>query len=260
MSDAWRDLDDRQDDDWRRWQMDELGQPQRAQQERERKRREAIRQQAFQRNAEIEALREKVREEARQEGYAAGQAEGYQAGYDLGLAEGRETGEQELKRQAQKTLAPLAPLAQHFSEALSRLDQDIADDLVELALTTGRQLAGEALDAHPEQILDIVRELLHADPALSGRPRLWLHPADLSLVKAHLGNEFDAANWQLQPDDTISRGGCRVTSPSGELDATWERRWATITAMVRQRKPGDTRANGDRDGDAALREEGSDNG
>ncbi|APX93237.1 flagellar assembly protein FliH [Halomonas sp. 1513] len=250
MSDPWRD-----DDAWRRWQMDELGQPQRAQQERERQRRDAIRRQAFQRNAEIEALREKVREEARQEGYAAGQAEGYQAGYDQGLAEGREAGEKELQRQTQQTLAPLVPLAEHFSEALNRLDQDIADDLVELALTTGRQLAGEALDAHPEQILDIVRELLHADPTLSGRPRLWLHPADLSLVKAHLGSEFDAANWQLQPDDTISRGGCRVTSPSGELDATWERRWASITAMVRQRKPGDASANGDRNADDASSDE-----
>ncbi|MBD3895227.1 flagellar assembly protein FliH [Halomonas sp. ML-15] len=259
MSDARRDLDDR-DDAWRRWQMDELGQPQRAQQERERKRREAIRQQAFQRNAEIEALREKVREEAHQEGYAAGQAEGYQAGYEQGLTEGRETGEQELKRQTQESLAPLVPLAQHFSEALTRLDQDIADDLVDLALTTGRQLAGEALDAHPEHILDIVRELLHADPTLSGRPRLWLHPADLSLVKAHLGDEFDAAGWQLQPDDTISRGGCRVTSPSGELDATWERRWATITAMVRQRNQGDTRANGARDTAPPPADEGADNG
>lgn len=251
MSDAWRDLDDR-DDAWRRWQMDELGQPQRAQQERERKRREAIRQQAFQRNAEIEALREKVREEARQEGYAAGQAEGYQAGYEQGLADGREAGEQELKRQAKKVLAPLAPLAQHFSEALTQLDQEIADDLVELALTTGRQLAGEALDAHPEQILDIVRELLHADPTLNGHPRLWLHPADLSLVKAHLGDEFSAAGWRLQPDDTISRGGCRVTSPSGELDATWERRWAIITAMIRQRH----HSNADRTGGTPSDEQG----
>ncbi|SDL73412.1 flagellar assembly protein FliH [Franzmannia pantelleriensis] len=255
MSDAWRDLDDR-DDAWRRWQMDELGQPQRDQQERERKRREAIRQQAFQRNAEIEALREKVREEARQEGFAAGQAEGYQAGYEQGLAEGREAGETELKHQTKKTLAPLAPLAQHFSDALTQLDHEIADDLVELALTTGRQLAGDALDAHPEQILDIVRELLHADPTLSGHPRLWLHPADLSLVKAHLGDEFSAAGWRLQPDDTISRGGCRVTSPSGELDATWERRWATITAMIRQRKQSPS-ARGD-DSQTASDEEASD--
>ncbi|MFD2437126.1 FliH/SctL family protein [Modicisalibacter luteus] len=80
-----------------------------------------------------------------------------------------------------------------------------------------------------------MRELLHAEPALSGRPRLWLHPADLTLVKGHLGAEFEAAGWQLQPDDTISRGGCRATSSSGELDATLESRWESITQQVRRR-------------------------
>lgn len=244
MSDTWPAHDDRQesghdDASWRRWRMDELGQPHRVQQARERARREAIRQQAFKRNAEIEALREKVREEAREVGYQAGHDAGYQEGYDKGLAEGRSAGEKEMQRQTKQALAPLGPLAQRFSDALAQLDEDVADHLVQLALATGRQLAGEALDAHPEQVLDIVRELLHSEPALSGRPRLWLHPADLSLVKAHLGNEFDAAGWQLQPDDQISRGGCRVTSPSGELDATWERRWEAIASQVRQRKPGE---------------------
>lgn len=227
----------RDDDHWRRWQMDELGPPGREHQQREQARREAIRQQVFKRNAELEALREKVREDARQEGYRAGFEAGHGEGFAQGLQEGREAGEQEMQRQTHQALVPLASLAQHFSEALERLDDEVALDLVDLALTTGRQLAGEALDARPEQVLEIVRELLHVEPSLSGQPRLWLHPDDLDLVQTHLGHEFIAAGWKLQPDDQISRGGCRVSSANGELDATWERRWEAITAQVRRRPP-----------------------
>ncbi|MCG7598645.1 flagellar assembly protein FliH [Halomonas sp. McH1-25] len=220
---------------WRRWEMDELGTPERDLRQRERSRQEAIRQQLFKRNAELEALREKARQEAYDDAYKKGFEEGRQAGYEKGLEEGRTAGEQELQRQTQQALAPLLPLAEGYREALDTLDDEVAERLVDLALTTGRQLAREALEARPEVILDIVRELLHAEPSLSGRPRLWLHPADLTLVKAHLGAEFDAAGWQLQPDDTISRGGCRATSASGELDASLESRWERITRQVRRR-------------------------
>ncbi|MFC3285188.1 flagellar assembly protein FliH [Litchfieldella rifensis] len=227
----------RDDGPWRRWQMDELGPPGQERQQREQARREAIRQQVFKRNAELEAMREKVREAARQEGYRAGFEAGHGEGCAQGLQEGREAGEQEMQRQIHQALAPLGSLAKHFSEALEQLDEDVAADLVDLALATGRQLAGEALDAHPEQVVAIVRELLHVEPSLGGQPRLWLHPDDLGLVEAHLGHEFTAAGWKLQPDDQISRGGCRVSSANGELDATWERRWEAVTAQVRRRPP-----------------------
>ncbi|WP_043526227.1 flagellar assembly protein FliH [Litchfieldella xinjiangensis] len=235
------------DGQWHRWHMGELGNPTRERQQRDQARQDAIRQQVFKRNAELETLREKAIEEARQEGYHAGFEAGRADGFDEGHREGREAGEKEMQQQMQQALSPLAPLAQRFSEALEQLDADIAADLVELALTTGRQLAGEALAAHPEQVLNIVRELLHVEPSLSGQPRLWLHPADLSLVQAHLGAEFAAAGWKLQPDDQISRGGCRVTSPSGELDATWESRWEAIASQIRKRSQSPGAATGQTD-------------
>ncbi|WP_227368236.1 flagellar assembly protein FliH [Halomonas sp. M20] len=225
----------RDSDDWRRWQMEELDTAQQANASQEHSRQNAIRQQALRRSAELDAERKSARKEAFDAAYAEGLEQGKQDGFEQGLEEGRQTGEQELQRQIEQTLAPLLALAERFQDALSSLDDDIAEHLADLALTTGRQLAGEALEEKPEQILAIVRELLHVEPALSGRPRLWLHPSDLLLVKAQLGVEFDAAGWQLQPDDTITRGGCRATSASGELDATFESRWETVVSKVRRR-------------------------
>lgn len=227
---------------WERWRMGELRTPREEPAATLPSTREAERRQAaFQRQAELHALREKVTEEARaaghQAGFAAGHAEGYEAGLAEGQEEGRRQAREEYDRQARESLDPLESLAAQFGEALARLDEEIAAELVELALATGRQLAGEALKARPRQVLEIVRALLHAEPALTGKPRLWLHPRDHALVEEHLGQELAAVGWVLQPDAQLSRGGCRVTGANGELDATWESRWQAVKRQVRQRRP-----------------------
>lgn len=229
-------------DQWRRWSMDELRRPNgpNTPPDSDALRREALRQQTFRRNAELENLRRQAHEQARQQGYEEGFNQGFTdgktAGYAQGFEEGRQAGEQELQRQMAQTLQPLHALADNFRHALHRLDGQIADHLVALALAAGRHLAGEALNAHPDHIIGLVRELLHVEPALTGRPRLWLNPADLLLVRGRLGVELEAAGWQLQPDELISRGGCRVSSASGELDATWETRWDDLISQLRQRQ------------------------
>ena len=215
---------------WRRWRMGELdsardpGAARPAAVDAEQRK-------AFQHQAELQALRNKAREEARREGHREGFEAGRQEGHALGLEEGRRAGEHETARQRQEALAPLADLVDEFRRALADLDHAIAEDLVDLALATGRQLAGDALREEPAEILNLVRTLIHEEPALNGKTRLWLHPDDLALVEQELHAEFHAAGWKLHPDDQLSRGGCRVTSPSGELDATLE----SLAARVRRR-------------------------
>ncbi len=205
-----------------------------------------------------EALRARIREQAQEEGFKAGFARGRSEGHREGLEQGRQTGHAqgleagrqkasgELRQQLEQTLAPLSPLAQNFDEALKQLSEDIASELVELALAIGCHLARSTLDMKPQLVLGIVRDLLHTEPTLAGKPRLWLHPEDLLLVQQHLGSELEAADWTLQPDDQVSRGGCRVTGSSGAVDATWEQRLHSINTSIR--KP---RSRGKRDGTVA---------
>ncbi len=198
-------------------------------------RRQAAQQKAAQQKAALEAERKQARDAGYRDGHREGLQAGHTEGYAKGLAEGRQEAEQELQQQLKETLDPVRHLATQFSEALAQLDDEVARDLVELALTTGRHLAGEALAAEPAQVAELVRQLLHSEPAMHGRPRLWLHPKDHALVSQALGQELDAAGWALQPDDQVSRGGCRVTSANGELDATWESRWESVRQQVRGR-------------------------
>lgn len=231
---------------WQRWQMDELAQrnahPQEggaaapsAQQRKVEAAKRAAEQARQREEQERQALYERIRQQAEEEGYQAGLARGHQEGLEKGLQEGHAQAEEALKQQVHQTVTPLQALAKQFSDALERIDETIAHDLTELALATGKQLAGNALQEKPEQILAIVRELLHTEPPLVGQQRLWLNPDDHALVKEHLGSELSAANWQLQPDDQLARGGCRVTSAQGELDATFESRWQAAHAQLRKR-------------------------
>ncbi|MDI5922800.1 flagellar assembly protein FliH [Halomonas sp. LR5S13] len=234
---------------WRRWQMGELQTPRRAASTEAHggaeTKQDDDRRQAFRRRAELQALREKVRREAHEEGLEEGREQGHAEGLTKGLEEGRQQAKDEMEARLAEALAPLAPLTTAFSTALEQLDETIAEDLVDLALATGYQLAGEALKARPRQVLELVRTLLHTEPPLIGQQRLWLHPLDHKLVQKHLGEELEAAGWMLQPDDQLSRGGCRVTSANGELDATWESRWQAVKAQVRHRSPTTHQSQGD---------------
>lgn len=223
---------------WRRWEMGELRPPRQASEpHQEAPQAEARRREAERRQAEVEARREKVHRDGYEAGYREGLEAGHAEGLAQGLAEGHRRAQEELEARVHEELAPLATLAGEFGEALAGLDEALAEDLVDLALETGRQLASEALKARPRQVLELVRTLLHTEPPLFGQQRLWLHPLDHKLVQKHLGEELSAAGWTLQPDDQLSRGGCRVTSANGELDATWESRWQAVQAQVRRRSP-----------------------
>ncbi len=184
-----------------------------------------------------------VIELGRSEGFRQGLEQGYQAGFNegrdeghaQGLAEGLREAEEQLQQRLREQAADLTLLAQNFAHALRQLDKQIASELVELALVTGRQLARNTLDADPGIVLQLVRELLKQDPVLGAKPQLWLHSADLALVRAAMADELKAAGWSLHSDDELTRGGCRVSSPQGEFDSTWETRWQAISNQIRQR-------------------------
>lgn len=171
-----------------------------------------------------EAELERLREEARR----AGAAEGRAQGLAQGRIEGREAGLAEMQEQAAQLLA----LAQSLPAAVREAERSLAGSVLALALELGRQLAGAALKADPECVLAVVRDLLAAEPGLTGAPRLLLHPDDAALVRDQLGPELQDAGWTVQADASLTRGGCLVRAASGELDATVETRQQRVEAAL----------------------------
>jgi flagellar assembly protein FliH len=166
----------------------------------------------------------RLRLQARQ----AGEAEGHQQGYAQGQAEGHAAAMAAIHAQADQ----LRALTQALPAALRLAECEVAGQLLALAMDIARQVLGQALALDPQAILPVVRELLQAEPALTGAPQLVLHPDDATLVREHLADDLQAAGWRIRADADSQRGGCRVLAASGERDATLQSRWDRVVAAL----------------------------
>lgn len=149
----------------------------------------------------------------------------YREGYDAGYARGAAVAAGEAAR--------LTDLVESARQEMSGLEQNVAEDLVRLALTLARTLVRESLKVHPDMIEAIVRETVRDVPPFGQGTRLRVNPEDAALLTKHLGSELDS-QWSILGDETMTRGGCRVESSTGEIDASMETRWQKLCAALAQ--------------------------
>ncbi|SFJ57925.1 flagellar assembly protein FliH [Paraburkholderia megapolitana] len=178
--------------------------------------------------AELQRLRDAAHAQGVASGHVAGQALGYQAGYEQGHTQGFEQGIAEAHAQA----ASLAALAQSFKTALDGAQADVSETLVALALDIAQQVVRQHVQHDPTALIAAAREVLAAEPALSGAPHLVVSPADLPVVEAYLLEELQARGWTLRTDPAVDRGGCRAHAATGEIDAGIATRWERVAAAL----------------------------
>ncbi|VFR72302.1 Flagellar assembly protein FliH [plant metagenome] len=219
---------------WRRWQMEAFDQPQQALTPEESAAATAKRvaELSARHEAACKAGYEEGKEIGRKEGHAegleAGRAEGQAAGqatgYEAGLADGRAAAQAEAQR--------LNTLVQATADSLSRVEAEMGQALLTLALDIARQVVRTTLAEQPDTVLAAVREVLHADHGDAAPLRLWVHPADQAMIRQHLGDELAAGKWSLWTDETLTPGGCRAETAYGTIDATLETRWRRVAASL----------------------------
>lgn len=155
---------------------------------------------------------ERMYSEAEQQGYAAGHAEGLLAARAI----------------ADRISSVLSTLEQ----ALSHLDQQVADQLLATALEVARQMMGQSLRVKPELLLPIIREAISTLHTHGGHPALFVHPDDAALIRTHLGEQLAHNNWRIVEEASLTPGGCRVEHGASEVDATLQTRWRRIIESI----------------------------
>lgn len=178
--------------------------------------------------AEIARKIDEDRTQARAEGHAAGIDEGRIAGFE----EGRIAGLAEGRAQAEQERLLLQQIAETFGTEVSRANELIASDMLDLSLDLAKAMLKTALKVRPELIVPIVREAIHYLPTLQQPALLHLHPDDAAIIVAHMGDEINTAGWRLVEDPHMDRGGCRVETASNQVDATAPTRWHRIAAAL----------------------------
>jgi flagellar assembly protein FliH len=152
--------------------------------------------------------------------------EGFEAGYREGLAAAKA----DVARATTAQLARLSDIVSTLGRNLAQIETQVADEVVDFAITLARRIIGESLAARPEVVIDVVREGLQMLGQARAPARLLLHPDDARLVRQHLGDQGILNGWTVAEDPAITPGGCRLESAGGELDATLETRWARMLA------------------------------
>jgi flagellar assembly protein FliH len=146
--------------------------------------------------------------------------------------EGFAAGYQEGKIKALADAERMKQLVAGLDEAMQQFDQQVANDVLALALEVAKQMLRQALKVKPGLVLNVVREAMNALPQASHHPVLILNPEDAALVRSFLEADIAHANWKIQEDSRIERGGCRIESANSEIDATIEERWNLVAESL----------------------------
>lgn len=150
--------------------------------------------------------------------------EAHEAGYTAGYQEGMAA--------AQAVAMRIRKLMDSLQQALAEIDQDVADQLLALAIGIADQILRQSLRVRPELLLPVVREAITALHPHHGQPLLFVHPDDAPLVRTQLGDQLVPGNWRILEDAEVSAGGCRVELGASEVDATVETRWRRVIEAI----------------------------
>ncbi len=167
---------------------------------------------------------ERLHQEAWREGHELGLEEGRQAGYEAGFAAGRAAGEEYTRR--------LAALVHALEAGRLRQDEEVAREILALALTVAQQVVRRVFSIKPELILDGIREALLSLPALNGHHKIVTHPDHVDLVRDWLAHEHGHLTWKVVPDPQMEPGSFRFESAYSELDGSLLTRWREITECL----------------------------
>ena len=157
-----------------------------------------------------------------------------QEAYNKGMQEGFAVGMAKARQQAIVEREHFVKLTQSFNEALERADEQIAEEVLSLALDIAKSMLKAKLNIDPTTILPVVMDAIHYLPYVQKPARILVHHDDAQIIREYLGDEIASQQWQILEDSSIERGGCLVETGANQIDASNEVRWKRISDALAQ--------------------------
>ncbi len=175
--------------------------------------------------AEAQREGDLLRQQAKDEGFKLGRAEGSKQG----IEEGRKTGHQaalaEIKPQLTTTWNALTAAVQQLDAARHDLESEGITEVIHLAAAIARRVTKRQAMLDPAVLVENIREAMKF-AVHSADVRIVIHPSQRATLTEELPKL--QMNWpnlkhvELADDPTITPGGCRLLTGSGEVDARIE--------------------------------------
>ena len=152
-------------------------------------------------------------DEIERQAFARGREQGFEEGVQQ-VSQDFEARAESLRRELNETLRQLTILEEERLRETAQL-------IGELALVAAEKIVREKIAADdPIAVRAIEGSVAMLPDNIAVRARL--NPDDLELVSQELADQVEAGRLELIADELISRGGCRVESDAGTIDATLE--------------------------------------
>ncbi|MCA1953478.1 MAG: flagellar assembly protein FliH [Hyphomicrobiales bacterium] len=161
---------------------------------------------------------ERICAEAREDGYQAG----FHAGYQDGVKNGYEAGQAAVRAEAER----LRQAADDLDQALKEFDQQVADELVALAIEIARQVVRHEVATRPETLVGVVSEALAQLP--HQHAAIHLNPEDAALVRASIGEALSHAGHRIFEAPHLKPGSCLLEAGGSQIDASLATRWRRV--------------------------------
>jgi flagellar assembly protein FliH len=145
--------------------------------------------------------------------------EAYEKGFNAGEKAGYEFG----RKKAEVLFSGIEGVLNELSTFKQTLFSKCEREMVELSLAIARKVIQRETVIKEDGVLECLRAALRAVVA-GGQIAVRVNPKDLDIVnanRAELTRFCGAAKgMSVESDDTISRGGCAISTNFGEIDAT----------------------------------------
>ncbi|TNF59517.1 MAG: flagellar assembly protein FliH [Burkholderiales bacterium] len=153
-------------------------------------------------------------------------AEGFRHGHEAGSQEAHQALQAPMRQAMEETAQRMAQLLHDTRDQLTRSEDLIARQLLELACDLARQVVRQELRHSTDALRPVISEAV-AQLVEDGLPAtVRLHPQDLASLAGSLPEGGANGLPELVADASVSPGGCIVSSASTTVDASIEKRWA----------------------------------
>jgi flagellar assembly protein FliH len=165
----------------------------------------------------------------------AARAQGYQDGYRDGLV-ALDSFKQSF---ASQVSAQMGQVLASLEQELSSLEQTLASSVARVATELARQVVRSELTVRPALVAQVAREAINAVLMSASHITVMVHPDDHALVTADCQEALAARGARLLAQPSVERGGCKVESDAGVVDARIGARWAQATHALGTHVPWD---------------------
>jgi flagellar assembly protein FliH len=148
--------------------------------------------------------------------------------------EGYKDGLEKAREESQSINQRIQQLIDFLEHPLQAVNEEIEQQLSQVAVTLAQQLVRRELSIEPGEIIGLIRDSVKLLPGNARNIKIVLNPEDASLVRSALSidSNDEEQSWKIVEDPIITRGGCEIKSEPSTINATLENRLSALAASV----------------------------